>query len=194
MVTSLWGRHAGQPAVVMGGGPSLPRDLAILADAFGPLDDAVWISANEHGAMLRPVDYLVYRDALHQRASQAAGYQVSMLDVLREYVDRDGAMTISHKPGADLQLDLPGEVAPVLNSGLWAIYAAAQMGCRPILCAGMDCYTGDTYHHDGGAQSSSRGKAVRTFVQQGVTVAAMAPGAVVVFAGDSPLREAFRCA
>lgn len=120
-------RHPGQPIAVLGGGVSLPRHVKALPD------NCIRISVNEHGAKLTQCHYIVALDNIEAK--------------LRPY----GVPIIGPKPWADYQFTAhPGYG----NSGMEAVWAAAQMGAHPIIVCGMDLYQGGTYWHDKAAESS----------------------------------------
>lgn len=141
-------QHAGRPIVAMGGGPSLPADVARIRDA------ACWISANEHGAKLRPVDYLVCCDDIHQ----ALGVP------MQQHLGRFGVPIIGRPQWCDYRfhdIDYSG------NSGMWAILAGWILGGAPVIAAGFDCYQqGGTYFHDRRAVSSSNGRELSDFMRR----------------------------
>lgn len=120
----LIGKHAGKRIVVMGGAPSLKDDIkGLKAD--------VWISANEHGAKVRKVDYVVAMDASHGETGR------EMSNYLHEVTD---APLISGEPYADYQLtDWPGAPKRGL-SGMMAAWCAWAMGGHPVILAGFDAY------------------------------------------------------
>ena len=119
-------RHRGQRICVMGGGPTLATDLeSVEAD--------VWISVNEHGAKLRPVDYVVAMDNLHTKIN------VQMKDHIRPHTD---APIIGPWHWNDWQLTRwPGMPAMPL-SGVVATWLAYLLGGHPVIMAGFDCYGG----------------------------------------------------
>ena len=118
----------GVPAVVMGGGPSLPGAL----ERCPGRGDAVYISANDHGAKLAGCDYIVAHDKIEDR--------------IRPF----GVPLVSRHLWADIRyLSFP---AP--NSGVIAAWVAAMLGCAPIYIAGMDCWSGGTYWHNPKAKSA----------------------------------------
>lgn len=131
-------RHAGLPAVVVGGGPSAPA--AFVGEGPHPPQRAIYFSANGHGVLLsqtgvcpRP-DYLVCMDKLEDR--------------LRPM----GVPIISTREFADIRL----YDVRLRNSGMLAAYAAWVLGCAPIVLVGMDCYDGATYFHDASAKSTGK--------------------------------------
>jgi hypothetical protein len=153
-------RHAGRPIAVLGGGPSLPEQLAQLPA------DAVCISANQHGALLHPCRYIVALDDIEDR--------------LRPH----GLPIISPRRWADYRVQDFGTWKG--NSGLLGLYVAWVLGGHPIIAAGMDCYTGGTYFHDAEAPSSSRDKQPQFFQERARGIPLPASAAVRIV-GDGPL-------
>lgn len=119
-------RHPGARIVVMGGAPSLERDISgLTAD--------VWISVNQHGAKLRKVDYVVAMDDVHDTLKR------DMRTLVREYTD---APIIGPWPTNDFQLhQWPGSPRKGL-SGMVAAWVAWTMGAHPVILAGFDAYGG----------------------------------------------------
>lgn len=112
----------------MGGAPSLPEALKHCPE------DAVYISANQHGAMLRKVDYIFYTDRVHQTTN------APMRLILKKY----GAPLVGPQPDADYVMVSDIEA----NSGIRAILFAGLLGCDPIIVTGIEMYQGQTYWHD----------------------------------------------
>lgn len=133
--------------MVMGGAPSLPDDIAQIRG------DAIWISANQHGAMLRPVDYVLYVDELHMVTGERMSKKMAAF----------GAPTISLGFDSDYRVPNYAAVGFRGNCGLQAIRLAAALGANPIIVCGIECYQGGTYWHDSGAESTSRGRSVGFF-------------------------------
>lgn len=106
----------------MGGSPSLPADLE-RAPARG---DAIYISANDHGARLAGADYIVAHDKIEER--------------IRPF----GVPLITRHMWGDYRI----LEAPVANTGVIAAWFARILGCAPIFIAGMGCWNPDepTYH------------------------------------------------
>jgi hypothetical protein len=127
-VSDLADVYRGATAVVMGGAPSLSYALTHCPD------EAIYISANHHGALLRPVDFIVYTDRLHQVTYAPMSY------VLRQY----GAPLVSVREEADYRV--PEMFAG--NSGLQAILFACMIGCDPVIVTGIEMFKGKTYFHD----------------------------------------------
>lgn len=133
-VSSLSDIHKGRPAVVMGGAPSLPEALRRCPD------NAVYISANQHGAMLRKVDYIFYTDRVHQSTNAP----------MRLMLKRYGVPLVGPQPDADYVMETTIEA----NSGIRAILFAEILGCDPVIVVGIEMYQGKTYWHDHHAKST----------------------------------------
>lgn len=127
-VRELVHAHVGQPAVVIGGGDSAPKSLA-KAPA-----DAIALSANDHGFLLRPCQYKVSLDKGASR-DHSRGVPVISRHIWGHYRILE---------------------SPAPNSGIAAAWVARIMGCTPIYVIGMDCYVGGTYFHDRHAKSSGK--------------------------------------
>lgn len=114
--------HAGRPAVVLGGGMSLPVELPSCPSR----DEAIYLSANDHGARLVEVDYIVAHDNIDDR--------------IRPF----GKPLISRYLWADYRyLRWP---AP--STGVITAWIARLMGCAPIYIVGMDCFSGKGTYYD----------------------------------------------
>lgn len=123
-------RHKGARICVMGGGPNLAADIAgVQAD--------IWISANEHGARLRPVDYVVAMDNLHTRL------RVPMEGHIRAHTK---APIIGPWHWCDYGLTEYPLAPRLLLSGVIASWAAYLLGAHPVILAGFDCYGGAARH------------------------------------------------
>ncbi len=134
----LFDRWAGQPILVIGGGPSAGTDLPKLA-ASG-IKPACVISANEHGGKQKyfPVDLAVNCDKTHLLR------KVSMESVIREL----GVPAINRHSWADYRL-LDWTFCG--NSGLTAIAVACALGGNPVIVTGIDMWQGGRrYFHDKG--------------------------------------------
>jgi hypothetical protein len=119
-------RHRGSRICVMGGGPNLAQDLErVEAD--------VWISANEHGARLRPVDYVVAMDNLH------TGLRVPMEGHIRQHTQ---APIIGPWHWSDYGITNYPLAPRLMFSGVVAMWVAYVMGAHPVILAGFDCYGG----------------------------------------------------
>lgn len=113
---------------MIGGGPSLPAAMK----AAPSIEHAIYLSANAHGVKYWPCDYIVMLD---DNEAWLTPYGVPIASTLRT-----GTLRLYHQR--------------FHQSGMMAAYLAWVLGCSPILLAGIDCYTGDTYHDDPRAKSS----------------------------------------
>lgn len=161
--------HASQSIVVMGGGPSLPDAMRQIARPD------VLISANEHGAMLGPVDYIVSVDHTHQRLN------IPMRDALRPF----GRPVIGPRAWADYRI--PDYVSRG-NAGMNAMWVAQILGAWPLIVAGIDCYQGGTYYHDAEAESTSVGRPQKQFDEKLEALRAELTCPVRIV-GDGPLTR-----
>lgn len=132
--------HKGKRAIIIGGGPSAPEQLARIPN----WQESVIISANAHALKLEIQPHYVWcKDHIRCKPRKEA------LRTPREYMEPDvrrlGAPVMGPNYWADYRaIDWPLNNA---NSGMQALGAAALMGCRPIVPVGMDCFQGSTYFH-----------------------------------------------
>lgn len=124
-------RELDRPAMILGGGGSLPAALDRAPDG------AVFFSVNEHGCMLVECDYAVYLDG-------AVGPRLREFDVVR---------ISQHRNDTEYRLI---EFTNPGNSSILAAWVAYMLGCNPIVLCGMDCYVGATYWHSPGADSPGK--------------------------------------
>jgi len=122
-------RYAGRAGVAMGGGESLPEQVARCPD------DAIYVSANQHGALLRAVDFIV------------------SIDGNEADVRPHGAPVIGRRVWCDYRIQ---DWQDFHYCGPTAAWVLRVLGCHPVILAGMDCYQGGTYHHDPAARSTGR--------------------------------------
>lgn len=141
-VSTLYRAAQDRPALVIGGGPSAPEQLAALG-AFPK--NAVILSANAHAFRLgiRP-HYIVCKDHRHTETQEL------LEPVMRKY----GVPLVSRQHWADFRL---GAWPVQGNSGMMAIGLAALLGCRPIVPIGFDCYQGGTYFYAPADRNVSKG-------------------------------------
>lgn len=122
--------------MVMGGGPTLVRDMSA-----GP-PDAVRIMVNIHAAIAGvDADYMVLTD-------HGSGLDLETVPA--------GVVVISHSAQADIRL---GQNVPDFGftSGN-ATWVAQILGCSPVVLAGMDCYQDPRgYCHDFRLQPNAAG-------------------------------------
>ncbi len=135
LVTALFNRWEGRPALVIGGGPSVNRDLKTLE-----LVPDLVISANEHGMHQDrfKVDLITNVDKIH------CGLRVPMEQILRPF----GVPIVNKHSWADYRLP---DWTMSGNTGMQAIALAALLGANPVIVTGIDM-TGPVYFHDKGAK------------------------------------------
>lgn len=142
LITDLFHRWEGRPALVIGGGPSVLRDFKALQLA----PDLV-ISANEHGFHQQKfkVDLVTNVDKIHSvKGGPMEGH-------LRPY----GVPIVNRHSWADFRLP---DWRLAANTGLQAIALAALLGANPILVTGIDLWAnGRVYFHDKGAKAPKIG-------------------------------------
>lgn len=168
--------HRGRAALVMGGGPSMPAQLGREPEG------SVYISANQHGCLLRPCDYIVALDHWGPK---------------RRFRHPDGRELLLHELGAPV-ISVKREDAqirifekPTANSGVVAAWVAWVMGCAPILLGGMDCYASGTYFHDAKALSSGTAVHVEGHLSRWQKLLQWAPDGMFRALGG-PLTQLFR--
>lgn len=126
-------RYSGRPAAVLGGGPSLPGDIARLPKG------CLLIAVNYHAFDLCKPHYMVYND------------QPESDPILLKAVEEHKAILVSPEPTSDILFDV--QVWTGFYSSNTAAWFALWLGCDPVLLCGMDCYQGPVkyfheYHHD----------------------------------------------
>lgn len=122
-------RYAGRPAAVLGGGPSLPADLARVPKG------ALLIAVNYHAFKICHPKFMVYND--HPESDPR----------LLEAVKTFKTIRVSSDPTSDVIFDVP--VWTGFYSSNTAAWFALWLGCDPVILCGMDCYQGDkVYFHD----------------------------------------------
>lgn len=138
LVSQFKDRYAGRPAAILGGGPSLPGDVARL-----PAGCVVFM-VNYHAlrlpesALPGQIQFMVYND--HPSSSD------ELLDA------------VSHAPAGVTKVNPSDESSDVVfdveawvgfYSSNLAAWMALWMGCNPVILCGMDCYQGDAkYFHE----------------------------------------------
>ena len=134
-MSELKDRFSGQPAAILGGGPSLPSDFERLPK------NCVLIAVNYHAFHIPGVDinFMVYNDQPEEDS------------ILAEAVRARRAILVSSDPSSDVEFDVP--VWTGFLSSNTAAWFALWMGCNPVILCGMDCYQGDrvyfhNYNHD----------------------------------------------
>jgi hypothetical protein len=138
LVTELFHRWEGRPILVIGGGPSVLRDLPLLKEA-----PACVISANEHGFKQNffPVDLITNVDKRHCLLKEP------MEKILRPY----GVPIVNRHSWADYRLP---DWTMAGNTGMQAIALAATLGASQVIVTGIDMWcTGRVYFHDRDAKA-----------------------------------------
>ena len=129
LMSTFRDKFAGRSAAVLGGGPSLPSDLARVPN------QAILITVNYHALQLCHPSFMVYNDQPESDPRLLAA--VSSFPGLR----------VSPDPSSDIQFDVP--VWTGSYSSNTATWFALWMGCNPVILCGMDCYQGPrVYFHD----------------------------------------------
>jgi hypothetical protein len=144
----LAGRHRGRVAVVIGGAPSRLTEIAQCPE------DAVYLSAKDHGCKQRRCDYIASLENVEAR--------------LRPY----GVPIISRRPWADIRVDekrLPNSAA----LGAWWLWT---QGCVPIIIIGVECYQGGTYADNPKAKSAGRTRPLAWHLEIWSRLKTVAPG------------------
>jgi len=149
-LTDLQNTQPGRPALVMGGGPSLPSDYArvmaslqmerIYLPTYPPValppvqEPPLHISVNYHADMIGlPYDFIVYNDFPE--------HDPWMLDCLQ----RTDAIKVSPEPSSDIDFgDVP--VWTGFYSSHTATWFALWLGCDPVILLGHDLYQGAKKH------------------------------------------------
>lgn len=117
-----------RPAAVLGGGPSLPKDLKRLPEG------CVLISVNDHAFHHCEPDVLVFQDKLM--------YAPAVADVLKTFK----GVVVS--PQAESHVQLPRGWWDGNQSSCLATWYALWMDYEPVILCGMDCYQGrEKYCH-----------------------------------------------
>jgi hypothetical protein len=135
LISALFDRWAGKPILVIGGGPSVNKDLQ---EKYLPITPACVISANDHGMKQTrfPVDLLVNCDKIH------CLLRTPMEKILKPY----NVPIVSRHAWANYRLCdwvLQG------NTGMTAIAVAAALGGSPVIVTGIDMWKGGRVYFHG---------------------------------------------
>jgi len=125
-ISELHHRFSGQPAAVLGGGPSLPADLARLPKG------TVLISVNDHALHFCNPNYLVFMDIPNRQ----------ILPDLAAAVETFRGIKVSINPLSDVDLQGSNYWDGGFTSTL-ATWFGLYLGCNPVILCGMDCYQGE---------------------------------------------------
>lgn len=186
LITAIAGQYPGT-ALVIGGGPSVPAQLAELRRRF--FTPAVVLSANEHGhhQQLYPVTYSVCNDDRHGESKLP----------MRVVLQPSGRPIVGAMPWCDYRIP---EWVLAANCGLACIVVAMLLGAGSVVLAGIDCYRAldpkaATYYHDPEGVSNSTRKQPKNFHKQVLAVKDRIQGAVdvrpVVPAGSKAFLETY---
>lgn len=140
LISRLVDAGVGRMAVIVGGGPSAPVDLARIPH----YDRAVMISANAHAFKLdlKP-DFIWCKD--HLRVSPG----IQPKSAPKQYMERELRQYGVPIVGPNFWCDFRAPEWPLtqFNSGQQALAFAVLLGCAPIVAVGLDCFLGETYFH-----------------------------------------------
>lgn len=125
-IANLQDKFPNRPAAVLGGGPSLPADLARLPE------NTILISVNDHALHFCNPDYLVFCDIPNAQ----------IVPELAVAVDAFPGTKVSHLPLSDVDLNGAAYWDGGFTSTL-ATWFALYIGCNPVILCGMDCYQGE---------------------------------------------------
>jgi len=125
-LSALKDRFEGRCAAVLGGGPSLPSDLARLPSG------CILIAVNYHAFYYCKPDFMVYNDTPETNPLQERAVKLHQ------------AVHVSPEPSSDIQFDV--DVWTGHFSSNTATWFALWLGCDPVLLCGMDCYQGKVKH------------------------------------------------
>lgn len=128
LMSALKDKYKGRPAAVLGGGPSLPSDLAKVPP------NAVMIAVNYHAFyhLDGAPDFMVYNDAPETNPLQ--------VKAVKDHL----TVHVSPEPSSDVIFDV--DVWTGFFSSNTAAWFALWMGCDPVILCGMDCYQGPVKH------------------------------------------------
>jgi len=125
-MSTLRDYFVGRAAAVLGGGPSLPTDLAKLPP------HCLLIAVNYHAFYHCQPDYMVYNDRPEDGPELAAAIREAK------------AIRVSPDPTSDVLFDV--DVWTGFYSSNTAAWFALWMGCDPVILCGMDLYQGGTLY------------------------------------------------
>lgn len=112
--------HSGRGAVILGGGPSLPKQIKSI-----PFNTVIF-GVNQHASRIIDCDYIVFND-------EGVFEQVK---------------TLKGKKISRWRYDITYDAPKGLISGIVALRAAQIMGCSPITLMGFDCYENKGYFYN----------------------------------------------
>ena len=125
-IATLQDTFVGRPTAVLGGGPSLPGDLARLPR------DTILISVNDHALGFCEPEYMVFMDIPNPQ----------IVPELAVAVETFRGIKVSQLPLSDVDLSGSSYWDGGFSSTL-ATWFAIILGCDPVILCGMDCFQGD---------------------------------------------------
>lgn len=163
----------GLPAAVLGGGPSLPEDMAALPK------DCLLIAVNHHALEICTPDFMVYNDQPESDPS------------LELAVKDHRVVLVSPEPTSDIKFDMA--VWTGFYSSNTAAWFALWLGCDPVILCGMDLYQGKKkyfhpYTHDVPCHHYPLSHHLRPWIED---ARACLPGAERLKAMSGPLMDVF---
>lgn len=120
-------RFEGRIAAVLGGGPSLPSDMARLPKG------CLLIAVNYHAFYYCKPHYMVYNDTPETNPLQEHAVKLHR------------AIHVSPDPTSDVVFDVESVWTGHFSSNT-ATWFALWLGCDPVILCGMDCYQGPVKH------------------------------------------------
>lgn len=123
-IDRLRGIHTGHSAVILGGGPSLSKQIKNIPE------NGIIFGVNSHASRIIECDYIVYNDE-------------TTFEVVKSLEGRK----ISR-----WRHDITQDAPKGLISGICTLRAAQIMGCSPIILMGFDCYENKGYFWNLGAE------------------------------------------
>lgn len=159
LIAKLYNSQAGKPILVIGGGPSVPRDLPQIPG----WQDMYTISANGHAFKIEGAkpSLIVCKDhyiklPLRMRKKE----KTYMEPILRQY----GVPIASRQHWADYRI--AEWRAHGGNSGMLSIAVAVCLGGWPVIVVGIDGFQGATYFHDEKVENVSQGHPMDYWVRR----------------------------
>lgn len=123
-IDRMYGVHSGRCGIILGGGPSLPKQLK------NKPENAIVFGVNSHASRLIKCDYIVFNDEnTFMVVKRLEGRKISRW-----------------------RHDITQDAPKGLISGICALRAAQIMGCYPIILMGFDCYENKGYFWNLGAE------------------------------------------
>lgn len=154
LVADLYNSQAGKPVLVIGGGPSAPRDLENI-----PGNESMFtISANGHAFKIpdRRVDLIMCKDHTEHPPLKMRPKDPRLLPLMEPKLRPYGVPIVTRHYWADYRMG-PWPVNGG-NSGMYAIALGVFLGGWPVIVTGVDCFQQGTYFHSLSEDNVSNGK------------------------------------